>query len=174
MAVDWATLFVPKGSLVELFIRGSVMYMSLFFIFRFVVRRQMGTIGLMDLLLIVLIADAAQNGMTADYKSIPEGIVICSTLIAWNYLLDWLAFRSPKFRRWLEPPALPLVRNGRVQRKNLRDQLITEEELRSHLREQGVQDIKEVALACMEPDGNISVIKVEPDDQHPPRRRRAL
>lgn len=173
MEIDWSALFVPKTSPVELVIRGTLMYLSLFLILRFLVRRQMGAIGLMDLLLIVLIADAAQNAMTADYNSIPEGLILCGTLIGWNYLLDWLAFRSSRLRRWLEPPALPLIRNGRVQRKNLREQLITEEELRSHLREQGVLDVKEVQLACMEPDGNISVIKrkLENDDRPTIRNR---
>jgi uncharacterized membrane protein YcaP (DUF421 family) len=127
----------------------------------------------MDLLLIVLIADAAQNAMASDYKSVPEGLVLCGTLIGWNYLLDWLAFRSPTLRRWLEPAPLALVRHGRIQRKNLRQELITEEELRSHLREQGVSDLQQVEIAYMEPDGMISVIKaVQGQDGPPPSPRK--
>jgi uncharacterized membrane protein YcaP (DUF421 family) len=177
MNIDWQSLFVPKTPLLELVLRGTLIYLSLFAVLRFLVRRQLGSLSLMDLLLIVLIADAAQNAMASDYKSIPEGLVLCGTLIGWNYLLDWLAFKSPTLRRWLEPEPLALVRHGRIQRKNLRQELITEEELRSHLREQGVQDLQQVEIAYMEPDGMISVIKSEPsknDSPSPPRKRRFL
>jgi len=173
MNIDWQSLLVPKTSLLELILRGTLIYLSLFAVLRFLVRRQAGSLSLMDLLLIVLIADAAQNAMASDYKSVPEGLVLCGTLIGWNYFLDWLAFRSPTMRRWLEPEPLALIRNGNIQRKNLRQELITEDELWSHLREQGVRDLKEVQMAWMEPDGMISVIKFKSqNDASPPQRNR--
>ena len=71
MAIDWQTLLIPKVSLVELIIRGSVMYLMLFTLLRVLGRRHMGSLSLMDLLLIVLIADAAQNAMASNYRSLP-------------------------------------------------------------------------------------------------------
>ena len=159
MTLDWTSLFVPKTPLVELFLRGTVMYFALLFALRLLVRRHVGSLTLMDLLLLVLIADAAQNGMAAEYRSLTEGLVLCGTLIGWNYSLDFLAFRSKRVAKLLEPPPLPLIRNGQLQRRNMRQELLTEEEILSHLRQQGIDDIHAVRLAYIEPDGAFSVLR---------------
>lgn len=74
-------------------------------------------------------------------------------------LIDWLNFRVPALQNWLEPPPLLLVDNGRLNHRNLRHEFITEEELKSKLREKGVDDLRQVAKAYMESDGTISVIR---------------
>src|SRR5687767_943015 len=94
MSLDWESLLVPTTPLIELILRGTLMYFALLLALRLLVRRHVGSLSLMDLLLLVLIADAAQNAMAAEYRSITEGLVLCGTLIGWNYLLDFLAFRS--------------------------------------------------------------------------------
>ena len=159
MTLNWHQLFVPETSLLELVVRGSVMYLMLLAALRVLVRRHVGSLNLMDLLLIVLIADAAQNAMAAEYRSISEGLVLCGTLVAWNYLLDWAAFKSKFVARLLEPSPLPLIRDGQILRRNLRQEFITKEELLSQLREQGIEDVGEVKTAYLEPDGVLSVIK---------------
>jgi uncharacterized membrane protein YcaP (DUF421 family) len=73
--------------------------------------------------------------------------------------IDWLNFRVPALQDWLEAPPLLLVQNGRVLHRNLKHEFVTEEELKSKLREQGVKDVSEVAQAHMESDGSVSVIK---------------
>ena len=161
MTIDWRALFVPHHSLIELILRGSIMYLGLFAVLRVVVRREVGSIKLTDLLLIVLIADASQNAMAGDYTSITEGAVLCGTLVGWSYLLDWLAYRFPLVRRLVEPRPLPLIRDGRLLRQNMKKEMVTEEELSSHLRQQGCEHWKEVRLAHIEPDGEISIIKYD-------------
>lgn len=156
--MDWERLFVPQTPLVELVLRGTVMYIALLAALRVLVRRHVGSMSLMDLLLMVLIADAAQNGMSANYSSITEGLVLCGTLIGWNYLFDWLAYRYPAFQKLIEPSPLPVVRDGQVLRRNLRQELVTEDELLSQLRQQGVDDIRTVDRAYIEPDGGVSVV----------------
>jgi len=76
-------------------VRGSVLYNALFILLRFIRKRQAGALGISDLLLITLLADASQNGMTGEYKSLSDGIVLVSTIIFWNYAFDWLSFKSP-------------------------------------------------------------------------------
>jgi uncharacterized membrane protein YcaP (DUF421 family) len=164
MGIDWNTLLVPKVSLLEIILRGSVVYLFLFTLLRMLVRRHVGTLSLMDLLVIVLIADAAQNAMASEYRSLPEGLVLCATIIGWSYFLDWLAFRFKPLRRWLEPSPLLLIRDGRVQRRNMRQELVTVDELKSHLREHGITDFAEVRQAFLEPDGQISVLKFNGND----------
>ncbi|HVT33947.1 MAG TPA: YetF domain-containing protein [Nevskiaceae bacterium] len=156
-SVDWHALFVPTGSLLEIFIRGSVIYLLLFFLMRFL-RREAGQIGIADVLVIVVIADAAQNGMAGTYTSITEGVVLIATIMGWDYLLDWLDFHWPAFARLVHPAPVPLVVDGRVLWKNLRRQLITESELRSRMREEGIEHLESVKRCYMEGDGRISVI----------------
>jgi hypothetical protein len=85
--IDWRAMLVPTGSLPELIVRGSLMYRLILAGFR-VFRRDAGSLSVSDLLVVVLIADAAQNGMAGEYKSVTEGVVVVATIFAWNYALD--------------------------------------------------------------------------------------
>ncbi|MEP6924372.1 MAG: YetF domain-containing protein [Pyrinomonadaceae bacterium] len=158
--VNWHDVFVPQSSLLEIFIRGTITYFALFLILRFT-RRGTGAIGINDLLVIVLIADAAQNAMAGDYKSITEGVFLVLTIGAWDYALDWMGHKSPSIARLLRPSELLLVENGKMNRRNMRKELITVEELMSQLRQQGIEDLKDVKKCYLEGDGEISVIKTE-------------
>ena len=158
-SVDWNAIFVPAIGLAEIIIRGSLMYLGLFAIMRFMARRQAGHFGPADLLVIVLIADAAQNGLGKDYGSVTEGLTLVLTIVAWEYLLDWLAWRFPATRPYLKPASLTLVRDGKLILQNLRKEMITEDELRSQLREQSIDRYEEVKLAILEGDGRLSVLK---------------
>ena len=159
MSVDWGEVFGVSVSPLELIIRGTAMYLFLFLLFRVVVRRRVGAIGMADILILVIIADAAQNAMSGEYKSVTEGAILVGTIIFWDQTIDWLNFRVPALRPWLEPPPMLLIQNGRVLHRNLRHEYVTEDELKSKLREKGVKDYSEVAEAHMESDGNVSVIK---------------
>ena len=81
-SVDWHSVFVPSIGILEVMLRGTIMYLALFAILRFIGRRQAGHFGPADLLVIVLIADAAQNGLGKDYQSVTEGIVLVLTIVA--------------------------------------------------------------------------------------------
>ena len=166
-AIDWHQIFVPTGSLLELVVRGSLMYLLILAGFR-IFRRDAGSLSVSDLLVVVLIADAAQNGMAGEYKSLTEGVVIVATIFAWNYVLDWLAYRS-RFVYWLlHPPSLLLIRDGQIQFRNLRSQLITKDDLLAQLREQGVESAARVKKCFLESDGRMSVIRA--DDGEPTGR----
>jgi uncharacterized membrane protein YcaP (DUF421 family) len=157
--IDWHSLFVPSLGLAEVFVRGSLMYLALFAILRFIGRRQAGHFGPADLLVIVLIADAAQNALGKDYQSVTEGVVLVVTIVGWEYTLDWLAWRFPLLRNVLRAPALTLVENGRILDRNLSKEMLCREELMSQLREEGVEDVSTVKLARLEGDGRMSVIR---------------
>lgn len=159
--LDWHRIFVPAEPLLELVFRGSCMYLSAFCLLR-IFRRQTGSIGPADLLVLLLIADAAQNGMADEYRSVTEGIVLVATIIFWEYLLDWLGFRFPQFGALLERPPLALIADGQVLHRNLHQELLTLDELRSHLRQKGVDDEARVRACFLEGDGQISVILATP------------
>lgn len=166
-AVDWRGVFEPRVPVVEVVVRGTLVYLALIVMMRLARKRAMGTVGMADLLMIVLIADAAQNAMAAGYRSVTDGVILVATLLAWNQALDWLSDRSPLVRRLVRPPALPLVRDGRMLRRNMRYEMITEDELQTVLRKHGIDDLGRVQEARIEPDGAISVVERKAEGSSP-------
>lgn len=155
------SLFAFTLSPVEIVVRGTAVYWFIFCIFRFLLRRDVGSIGIADVLLLVLISDAAQNAMAGEYKSIGDGFMLIATIVGWNYLLDWGCYRFAVLRRLVEPRPLLLIDNGRMRRDNMRREFITSEELQAKLREKGVQRIDDVQRAYLESDGEISLLLKE-------------
>ena len=156
---DLGSMFELTVSPMELFLRGTAMYWFLFVLLRFVLRRDTGSIGIADILLLVLLADAAQNAMSGGYESVADGMILVATLVGWNWLIDKAAYQYPAVRRVLEAPPLPLVRDGKLIRRNLRHEMITVDELMSKLRENGIERLDQVKAATMESDGEVSIIK---------------
>lgn len=169
--IDWKGAFFPTVAIAEIILRGTLVYLSLFFILRLVLKRQSGAFAITDLLVIVLIADAAQNAMAKDYKSIPEGLILVSTIIFWSYFLDWLGYKFPAIQRFVHPPPLLLIKDGQLLRQNLKRELITQDELMNQLRQQGIENLDEVKAAYMEGDGRISVISSNSNQKKAPSRR---
>jgi uncharacterized membrane protein YcaP (DUF421 family) len=173
MQVDWGSMFIPTIHVGEIILRGTIIYLFLFFLLR-VLRREAGAIGISDLLVVVLIADAAQNAMASVYKSITEGIVLIATIVFWDYFLDWLGYRIPQVRRLLRPAAMLLIKDGQLQRRNMRHEMITEEEMMAQLREQGIETLGEVKKCYLEGDGHISVIKKGSNKEEPRKTKKEL
>jgi uncharacterized membrane protein YcaP (DUF421 family) len=169
--IDWQTLFVPSGSLLEIVIRGSTIYLFLFVLMR-VLRRESGQFNIADLLVIVIIADAAQNGMAGTYESITEGVVLIGTIMFWNYGLDWLSFHYEPVRRFVQPRPATLIRDGRLNWRAMRRELITENELMGRLHQDGLQNVEDVYRCFVEADGKLSVISYEQFDKNENKRKR--
>jgi uncharacterized membrane protein YcaP (DUF421 family) len=140
----WAEMFVPDVPPVEIFLRGSLLYISIFVLLRLVLKRETASVGISDLLIIVLLSDAAQNAMSDEYHSITDGLLLVGTIMFWGYFLDWLGYRFPLVQQLIHPPPLLLVKNGTLLVRNMRKELITIGELKSLLREQGIENIAEV------------------------------
>jgi len=157
-APNWGGIFVPDLSLVESFLRGSVVYLSLVVLFRVVLKRQAGSIGLPDVLLVVLVSECVSASLAAEAKSLPNGLVAVFALLFWNYTLDRLAHRWPWLQRRLEPQPLELVRDGRPVRENMEAEGITDDELAAQLRLNGIDDVARVKAAFMEAEGTVSVV----------------
>ncbi len=158
IGVRWERLFVPSTPLLEIVIRGSLTYLAIFALLRLVMKREAAALKITDLLVVVLIADAAQNAMADSYHSLTDGFVLVTTIVAWSYALEWLGYHSSRIQRFIHPPELPLVKDGRLLRQNMRRELLTEDELMTALRQQQIEDIAKIKVAYMEADGRISVI----------------
>jgi len=160
--VQWDNLFVLTTSPLELFVRGSVIYLFILVLMR-ALRREPGTVGIADLLMVVLIADASQNAMAGEYRSIFDGLILVLTIVFWNYFLDWLTVRSKAVERFTYPPPVPLFQNHKIHEANLRKQFVTEHQLMSMLREHGLDSLADVKAVFLEGSGHVSVIPA--DDQ---------
>lgn len=158
--MDWERLFVPGGSLFELVIRGTALYLALFAMLRLLPRRQLGSLGVSDVLVVVLIADAAQNGLAGEYTSITEGLVLVATILFWDYAIDSLDHRYPGLHLNISAPKL-LVKDGRLMKRNMDRENMSEEDLMSQLRQHGIDSLGRVRKAYAEGDGSISVIRAE-------------
>ena len=155
--LDWQTLLVPSGNVLEQVVRGSIVYLALFLVLRFLPRRAIGGVGPSDVLIIVLIADAVQEAMAGKYESITEGLVLAGTIIFWAVFIDWLDYKFPKLHI-SDGKQIPLVRDGKLIRRNLDRQKVTEDELLAHLRQYGLDSPRQVQACYLEGDGQFSVL----------------
>lgn len=169
LGIDWVGLFSLSVPISEMIVRGTAIYWFLFIVFRFVIPRDVGAIGIADILILVIIADASQNAMSGDYKTVTDGMVLIAVLVGWNVAFDRLAFYSPLFRRFTTPTTVCLVKDGRMLKRNMRREFITDEELWGHLRKEGIESLSQVQAVYIESDGGFSVIKNEESAQQNPR-----
>jgi len=155
---NWEQMFVPDLSIAETFLRASAVYLALLILFRLVLKRQTGSIGLPDVLLVVLVSECVSASLSAEAKSIPNGLIAVFALLFWNYILDWLAFRWSWLGRRLMPEPLQLIQDGRRLRDNMAAEDVTDDELMAQLRMNGLDDIGQVKSAFIESEGMISVV----------------
>lgn len=159
MDIDWTGMFEFSISPWELILRGTLIYWLIFVLLRISGRRDMGSLGPADMLLLVLIADAAQNGMAGQYNSVSDGAVLIFTLVFWSAASNRIAFLFPVTRHFLEPNRVVLIKDGQFQLRGMRREYVSKEELLEQLRLQGIDDISKVRRAYMEASGNVSILK---------------
>ncbi|GAA5235842.1 DUF421 domain-containing protein [Verticiella sediminum] len=160
MPAELAAILYLDSSPLEMVLRGTVMYWAIFILLRLAGRRDLGTVGVADLVVVMLVADAAGNALaSSDDSTLLSGITVVATIVFWSIIVDRLGYYSPRVRRWLEPGQVLLVKDGEILRAGLRKEYLTEDELLAELRAAGVGDLDEVHRAYIEADGRISVIR---------------
>ena len=122
-------------------------------------RRTGGEVAHMDLIFILLVAEAAAQSF-GDYKSVTEGLIVILTMMGLTHGLNMLSFRVPFFERLTTQPPLEVVRDGKQLSRSMDKELLTEDELMSFLRQSGLDDLRKVKLAVIEGNGKISIIPV--------------
>lgn len=158
---DWSELLPLSLPVGELLIRGTLTFLGLTLLLRIVGRREAGGLGMTDLLVIVLVADAASAGLTGDAQTLGDGAVLVGTILAWSLLLDAAAYRWPRLGRLYKARPKPLIEQGRLNRRTMRREFMEEAEVMSQLRLHGIEDLRRVRRAHIEPNGLISVIPYE-------------
>jgi uncharacterized membrane protein YcaP (DUF421 family) len=167
-APDWADLFAPDRPLADSFVRGTLVYFAVLVVFRVVPRRQVGSVAMADILLLILASEAVSNALNAQSLTLPNGLAALAALVFWNFAVDRAAHRWPWLQKLLEHDPVPLVRDGEPVRETMEAEAITDDELLSQLRQQGVDRVGDVRAAFVEPGGQVSVIKAEAGDRPKP------
>src|SRR5687768_13826508 len=140
--------------------RASLVYVFVLLVIRLLGKRSVGAFGAFDLLVALMLGEVVDEIVFGDV-SLAKGFVAIAVIGLWHFVNGWAAYKS-KFIDWLtESKPCVLVEHGEIQHDHLAAERLNEAELWTALREDGIEDIKEVKLAMLEPDGRISVILEE-------------
>lgn len=158
---DWNAILFPSTPVLELVVRATVVFLVLTVLFRIAGQREAGGLGLTDLLVVVLVAEAAGPVMLGDADTVADGIVVVATILGWSVALDAMAYRWPVFARITKAQARVLISDGQLNRHVMRREFMTYDEVLTQLRLHGISDIGAVHRVYLEPNGMVSVIPAD-------------
>ena len=139
-------------------LRAIVVFGLLLLVTRVVGRRELSTMEPFDLILLVVIGDLIQQGVTQSDYSLTGALIVVSVIAVMTVLTSWVSFRFPRLRSVLEGEPIVLVEHGRVIDRNLRRERMTHDELAAEARRQQIADLSQVRLAVLETSGSVSFI----------------
>jgi uncharacterized membrane protein YcaP (DUF421 family) len=142
----------------ELVLRSVVVYAFLIVLLRITGKRQVGQLAPFDLVLLLVLSNAVQNSMNAGDNSLVGGLIAATTLIAVNYVVATLTFRSKRIEALIEGRPQVLIHNGILFSKAMDAAQMTHHELNAALRQSGCMTIEEVRCAMLENNGAVTVI----------------
>src|SRR5205085_2409387 len=149
----------------QIIVRASVMFLFLWGALRLMGRKELAQLSAFELLLLVVMGDLIQQGVTQQDNSVTAAVLAVSTFILWMLAFSYGSYRSKKVQSLLEGQPVILVRDGRVLQKMLEYERLTVDELKDAAREQGIADLRQVSLGVIESDGKFSFVRF--DDRRP-------
>ncbi len=158
---EWDAVFLPSVPLLETFVRGTVIFLVVTAFVRIAGQRESGGLGITDLMVVLLVAEAATPGLAGTAMSVADSLLQIAVIIAWSIALDAIAYRWPRLGRVLKSRPKPLIENGRLNRRVMRREFMTDDEVVSQLRLQGIENVGTVRRAYIEPNGQISILTRE-------------
>ncbi len=138
-------------------VRTVAIYLFLLVLLRLGGKRELGQVSTLDLIVLLLLSNTVQNAIIGDDLSLTGAMLGAGVLIVLDKGLTWLGYRSRRVGHLLGGDPTPLVADGRLLAANLRRERITEAELMTICRRQGIDRLEEVATAILETDGMITV-----------------
>lgn len=142
----------------DVILRSTAVYFFMMIALRVFGKKELSQLNTADVILILLISNSVQNAMVGNDTSLYGGLAAATVLFAINYILKKLMFKYKKFSDFIQEKPEILIHNGTLEFKTLSNLNITSDELREAMREHGVENFKDVKLAMLEIDGNISII----------------
>jgi uncharacterized membrane protein YcaP (DUF421 family) len=138
--------------------RGAALFLFMYLLTRVIGRRELSSLQPFDLILLIVLGDTIQQGLTQDDYSVTGAVIAVGTIAGLQVLTSWSAFRFPSVRRLLNGHPIVLVQDGRVIERNLRRERLTLDDLTEQARANQVLSLEDVQWAIFEPSGSISFI----------------
>jgi uncharacterized membrane protein YcaP (DUF421 family) len=142
----------------ELVIRATVIYWFLWLVVRGTGKRSLAEISPLELLIIVVLGDFVQQGVTGEDMSVTGAVVVVSTFVLWTIIGDFFTRRSQSAQRIVDGEPVIVVRDGEVLEDRLRAERLTEEDVYAAAREHGYGDLAGVRYGVLEADGKFSFV----------------
>jgi uncharacterized membrane protein YcaP (DUF421 family) len=142
----------------DLAFRAVALFCFVYLITRIIGRRELSSLEPFDLILLIVIGDAIQQGLTQDDYSVTGALIVIGTFAILQVLVSYISFRFPRLRPALDGEPIVVVQDGRAIEKNMRRERITLEEVLVEARQQQVPSLDEIAWAVLETSGKISII----------------
>ncbi|HEV2140622.1 MAG TPA: YetF domain-containing protein [Candidatus Dormibacteraeota bacterium] len=164
---------MPAVSVLELVVRGVVVYVALLVALRIFGKREVGQFTIYDLVFVLLVANALQPAMTGPDTSLVGGLVLIAALVTANAVVGRLD-QVPIIHRLFTPAPAVIIRNGEYIAAQMNREGVTQDEIEMAIREHGLTGANDVKLAVLEADGTISVVPKDSVIQKPVHRVRFL
>jgi uncharacterized membrane protein YcaP (DUF421 family) len=143
----------------DIVIRAAVIFVFVYLLTRLLGRRELSTLEPFDLILLVVVGDLVQQGVTQNDESLTGALLAISTIGLLTVALSYLAFKFKRLRPILNGEPIVLVEDGEVIEANLRRQRLTREEIGAEARLEGISALEDVRWAILETDGRISFVQ---------------
>ena len=143
----------------DIAVRAAVLYFFIVLVTRVIGRRELSSLSALDLILLIVLGDAVQQGLTQDDYSVTGAMIAVSTIAALQVGSSYLSFRSKRAAKVLEGLPLVLIDRGEIVDENLRRERISQDELAGEMRTQQIASFDEVQWAILESNGTVSFNK---------------
>jgi uncharacterized membrane protein YcaP (DUF421 family) len=143
----------------DLVLRAIVVFAFVLLLTRVIGKRELSAMQPIDLVLLIVLGDALQQGLTQDDYSLTGAILVVSTIALLQVFVSWIAYRFPRSRPLLEGEPIVIVHDGKVIERNLKRERLTIDDVAEEARKQQIAHLSEVRLAVLETGGSISFIK---------------
>jgi uncharacterized membrane protein YcaP (DUF421 family) len=148
----------------DIVLRATVMFFILFLLIRLLGKRELGQMTPFEFVVLVVLGDLIQQGVTHNDFSLTGATLAISTFAFWALLLSWTTYLFPRAKDLLEGTPRVVVRNGEIVNENLRRDRLTRDEILSEMRLAGIGRMSDVAWAILEPQGKMSFIRKDDGD----------
>ena len=143
----------------DLVLRATVVFTFVLLLTRVIGKRELGSLQPFDLILLIVLGDALQQGLTQDDYSLTGAILVVGTIAVLQVFVSWLSYRFPRTRPILEGEPLIVVQDGKVIERNLKRERLTVDEITEEARKQQIPHLSDIRFAVLETGGQISFIK---------------
>lgn len=155
----------------DIVLRATAMFVFMYLLLRLLGKRELGQMTPFELVVIVVMGDLIQQGVTHNDFSVTGAILAVGTFAFWALVMSWISYLSPRAERLLDGEPRILVRHGELLEDSLRRDRMTRSEVESEMRLAGIASMRDVDWAILEPQGKISFIKRAGDDGPPEQAR---